>query len=97
MEFLSFVLPPEATFEDWIGFIKFYAAKLEEYTGQQFQMSKFLEVYDMASLDFAMTRLLLYTIAHTFKDYKFLPRVVDSIFSYIQQRREQPIDLLILK
>lgn len=40
--------------------------------------------FKMACLDYAMNRLLLYTMAHTFKDYKFLPRVVNTLFSYIE-------------
>ena len=45
--------------------------------------SRFMLVFNLACLDFAMQRLLLYTMAHTFKDYQFLPRVVRSLFSYI--------------
>lgn len=40
----------------------------------------------MACLDFAVSRLLLYTMGHTYKDYVFLPRVVDSLFRYIDAR-----------
>jgi hypothetical protein len=43
-----------------------------------------MEVYNAAVLDFVMTRLLLYTMAHTFKDYAYLPRVVDSVFAHIE-------------
>ncbi len=44
---------------------------------------RFLEVFNLSCLDFAMNRLLLYTMAHTYKDYQFLPRVVNSLFSYL--------------
>ena len=40
----------------------------------------------MACLDFATDRLLMYTMAHTYKDYMFLPRVIDSLFNYITAR-----------
>lgn len=40
----------------------------------------------MACLDFAVNRLLMYTVVHTYKDYVFLPRVVDSLFRYINAR-----------
>lgn len=43
----------------------------------------------MASLDFAMNRLLMYTMAHTYKDYLFLPRVVSSHFTYLIDQAAQ--------
>ena len=45
---------------------------------------RFIEVFNAAVYDFAARRLLLYTMAHTFKDYAYLPRVVNSLFSYIE-------------
>ena len=48
-------------------------------------MSSFLMGFKMACLDYAMDRLLLCTMAHTIKDYTFLPRVVNTLFSYIEE------------
>ncbi len=45
---------------------------------------RFIKVFNAAAYDFAARRLLLYTMVHTFKDYAFLPRVVNSLFSYIE-------------
>lgn len=44
---------------------------------------RFVEVFNFSSLEFAINRLLMYTMAHTYKDYLFLPRVVNSLFTYI--------------
>ena len=44
---------------------------------------RFIEVFNASSLEFATNRLLMYTMAHTYKDYLFLPRVVNSLFTYI--------------
>ena len=45
---------------------------------------RFLRTFDAACLDFLVNRVLMYTMAHTFKVYKFLPRVIDSLFNYLQ-------------
>ena len=50
---------------------------------------RFVDVYDMATLEFVMNRLLQYTMAHTYKDYRFLQRVTDTFFKYIEQRKAQ--------
>ena len=49
-----------------------------------FSSCRFTDVFDAAILDFAIRRLLMYTMVHTFKDYKYLTRVVDSLFVYIE-------------
>ena len=46
---------------------------------------RFLQVLDAAALDFQLNRLNMYTMAHTFKDYKFLARVVQSNSTYLFQ------------
>jgi len=47
----------------------------------------FLKVLDAAALDFQLNRLNMYTMAHTFKDYRFLSRVVRSNSVYLLQRK----------
>ena len=42
---------------------------------------------DAAALDFQLNRCNMYTMAHTFKDYKFLARVVRSKSTYLLQRK----------
>jgi len=42
---------------------------------------------DAAALDFQLNRLNMYTMAHTFKDYRFLSRVVRSNSAYLLQRK----------
>ena len=42
---------------------------------------------DAAALDLQLNRLNMYTMAHTFKDYKFLSRVVRSNSAYLFQRK----------
>lgn len=45
---------------------------------------RFTKVYNAAVLEFLIRRLLLYAMAHTFKDYTYLPRVINSVFAYIE-------------
>lgn len=49
---------------------------------------RFMEVFNAAVLDFTIRRLLLYTMAHTFKDYTYLPRVVENVFVYIESMND---------
>lgn len=51
-------------------------------------------MYNASVLDFAIRRLLMYTMAHTFKDYTYLPRVVDSVFAYIEGVGEECFHLI---
>ncbi len=43
-----------------------------------------MKIFNMAMLDFGIRRLLLYSMVHTFKDYMYLPRVIDNFFSYVE-------------
>ena len=55
-------------------------------------MFRFLRAFDAACLDFAMNRVLMYTMAHTFKVYKFLPRVIENLFKYLQHNAASSLD-----
>ena len=58
-----------------------------EVTGNCIFLCRFLQVLDAAALDFQLNRLNMYTMAHTFKDYRFLERVVRSNSTYLLQRK----------
>jgi NADP-dependent 3-hydroxy-3-methylglutaryl-CoA reductase len=82
-EFLSFVLPAEAPIEERHGYVEYYRQELERASGEQFDAAEFLRIFQYASMDIAYNRLGLYTMAHTFKEYGFLPRVLKSHFNYV--------------
>ena len=42
-------------------------------------------MYNVACIEFAVNRLLVYTMVHTYKDYAFLPRVVSCHMNYLKQ------------
>ncbi|MBI2570879.1 MAG: phosphotransferase [Candidatus Schekmanbacteria bacterium] len=83
-ELLSFVLPPEASADDRWRWVDFYRRQLESYSGTAFDPAEFREVFDLACYDLAINRLALYCMAHTFKEYSFLERVLHSHFRYLE-------------
>ena len=54
---------------------------------------RFIEDYKIACLEFTMNRLFLYTMAHTYKDYYFLSRVIESHFAYMLPQMESEMEL----
>ena len=84
-EFLSFILPPDTDIEVWDKYLDYYRECLEEASGETFESERFKEIFHYACYDMAVNRLALYTMAHTFKDYTFLPRVLNTIFNYLEK------------
>lgn len=82
-EFLSFTLPSTVTVEERHNYVNYYREQLEIATGKTLDSGKFLKIFDFACFDLAINRLGLYTMAHTFKDYRFLPRVLQTHFNYL--------------
>jgi hypothetical protein len=82
-EFLAFVLPPEAPVQARHQYLEYYRKVLEKQTGLSFDREAFLQVYNLACLDFAYNRLSLYAMAHTLKNYEFFPRVFNSHLNYV--------------
>jgi aminoglycoside phosphotransferase (APT) family kinase protein len=83
-EFLAFILPPGTSNERRLELIHYYREVLVEKTGKSMEAENFMKVYNAACFDFAVNRIQMYLMAHTFKDYQFLPRVLDSHFEYIK-------------
>ena len=44
-----------------------------------------MKEYYVACIDFAINRLLMYSMVYTFKEYRFLPRVVTSHMNYLKE------------
>lgn len=83
-EFLAFVLPPEVSPQVRLPYVDFYRKELEKQSGKHFDAGDFLEIFNLACLDFAYNRLALYGMAHTFKCYPFMPRVLNSHLNYVE-------------
>ncbi|XP_019850653.1 PREDICTED: uncharacterized protein LOC105312329 [Amphimedon queenslandica] len=82
-EFLAFTLPVETDMGTRLELIEFYRKHFELYGGVDYPVNRFIDDYNIAVLDYAINRLPYYTMAHTYKDYRFLPRVIESHFVYI--------------
>lgn len=82
-EFLAFVLPPETRREDRLLWCDEYRRALEQASGAVLDEEQFRAGFDLACADLLIGRLGLYTMAHTYKDYSFLPRVLDGVFRHV--------------
>lgn len=62
-----------------------YRSSLELASGRALESTEFRRIYMLACFEMAINRLALYTMIHTAKDYRFLPRVLASHFAYLEQ------------
>ena len=53
-----------------------------------FDVEEFTRVTRCATADLAVTRLQLYAMVHTFKEYTWLERTLASCFGYLGRVRE---------
>ncbi len=83
-EFLAFVLPPQTPAAERERWVEVYRKALTTEVGEAISKGDFKQTYDAACMEFAVNRLQLYAMAHTFKDYQFLPRVLDSHYAYLE-------------
>jgi hydroxymethylglutaryl-CoA reductase (NADPH) len=82
-EFLAFVLPPTMSRKERLGWCDEYRTALETASGVPLDEEQFRAGFDLACADLLIGRLGLYAMAHTYKDYTFLPRVLDGVFRHI--------------
>ncbi len=79
-EFLAFVLPPDVTHADAEGWLAFCQDASEQAAGFRFDPTSYRRGFVLSLRDLAINRLLLYLMAHTFKQYNFLPRFTHTLF-----------------
>jgi hypothetical protein len=87
-ELLSYLLPPDSDTHIRHELVEYHRQQLEKFSGQELDKERYHHNHMLVCLDMAINRLALYTMAHTFKDYRFLPRVITSHFNYLQQLAE---------
>ncbi|MBW2528744.1 MAG: phosphotransferase, partial [Deltaproteobacteria bacterium] len=79
VELLAFVLPPtvdEATVD---RYVEHHRRCLAEATGQPIGAESWRAGYGLCLRDYTINRLQLYLMAHTFRHYRFLERVVGTV------------------
>ncbi len=83
-EFLLFTLPNEDFINKQKHYVDKYVDNLITYTQKEIDVSKFWKGFEACHQDIALNRLNLYMMAHTFKDYQFMPRVLTNSFTFLQ-------------
>ena len=77
-EILAFVLSSEVSKEEIEHYIELHRKTLEHHSGKAIDPVQWRLGYTLALLDMIVNRLSLYLMAHTFRDYKFMARVVKT-------------------
>jgi hydroxymethylglutaryl-CoA reductase (NADPH) len=80
VEFLAFVLPADVATADLEGWLAFCHQTSERAAGYPLDPAVYRQGFILSLRDFAINRLLLYLMAHTFKQYNFLPRMTNTLF-----------------
>lgn len=76
-ELLMFVLP-NPTAEQVNHYIELHRQQLAKSSGKHIDAHQWRLGYKLALFDLVVNRLQLYLMAHTFRDYKFMQRVLES-------------------
>jgi NADP-dependent 3-hydroxy-3-methylglutaryl-CoA reductase len=83
-EFLSFVLSPDATEAEVDHYVGVHRRALEEAAGVTISEEDSRFAYRRGLQDFAITRLAMYMMAHTFRHYGFMERLAKTTRSLIR-------------
>jgi aminoglycoside phosphotransferase (APT) family kinase protein len=84
-EFLAYVFPSGTGPDRYVRYVDFFRSELQRRTGSELDPDAFLEMFRIAMKDLAVTRMNLYLMAHNFKQYDFLNRVVPNIMEYLEK------------
>lgn len=88
-EYLAFALPPQAPAEERRAYVDYYREQLATQLGIALEPGPFMEIFDLCCCELMVNRVALYTMAHTFKEYSYLPRVLESLFGYLELLRDE--------
>ena len=75
-EFLIFTLQPDASPEEVAHYVEYHRAQLEACTGSPIDPAQWQAGYRYSLMDLTVNRLALYLMAHTFRHYDFMERIV---------------------
>jgi hypothetical protein len=78
-EFLCFVLTPEATAEEVQHFLEFHRLALEEAVGRSIDPEAWRLGFHASLYDLAINRFAQYIMAHTFRHYDFMERIIRTM------------------
>ncbi|MEC8052655.1 MAG: phosphotransferase [Myxococcota bacterium] len=78
-EFLSFMELEQYSDQELLEFIERHRVKLEEASGEPIAAEAWMQGFNLTLRHYSMTRVTIYLMSHTFRNYKFLERVVRSV------------------
>jgi NADP-dependent 3-hydroxy-3-methylglutaryl-CoA reductase len=88
-EFLCFVLKKDTELEKIIKYADMHRNELEFLVNRNLEREDWLKGFKLAIYDFIIGRLMMYMMAHTFKDYKFMGRVFDTSMSIVSKLEDK--------
>lgn len=77
-ELLMFTLQGDFTVADVAHYVELHRTELERHTGQAIDRVQWERGYRLAVQDLVVSRIPLYAMAHTFRQYKFMDRVFQT-------------------
>ena len=75
-ELLIFALQPDFDYEDVLKYVEFHRAQLSNYTGSEIDTNQWHEGFTLSLFDLMINRIPQYVMAHTFRHYGFMDRVI---------------------
>ena len=95
VELLAFTLTASVTKEEIDSYIEYHRVCVEKASGETLDPVIWKRGYILALHDFSINRVCMYLMAHTFRNYKFLERVVRVVRTmarFIRAERESSSD-----
>ena len=89
VEFLAFTLDDSVTAEEIDTYIEYHRICLEESSGESLDPVQWKRGYVLALHEFTINLVCMYLMAHTFRNYKFLERVVRMVRKMADYVREE--------
>ena len=89
VELLAFVLSPETPMDELAYYVEFHRKALVQAVGREIDPSMWHAGYRVSLLDFTVNRAALYIMAHTFRHYAFMERVVRTLRHLIRLETDQ--------
>ncbi|MCG8670831.1 MAG: phosphotransferase [Pseudomonadales bacterium] len=77
-ELLIFTLQPDFKYDDVLGYIEYHRAALSKMIGEEIDREQWHRGYALSLSDLIINRIPQYVMAHTFRHYDFMDRVVPT-------------------
>ncbi len=86
-ELLAFSLDASVTAAEVDHYVELHRRELERYSGKSIDAAQWRRGYELALRDLMVSRLSLYVMAHTFRHYAFMERVVKTFRTLVNIER----------